>query len=69
MVICTRIVLQRTEDTKREENRETSVQFSSVQSLSRVRLCDHPIAAHQTSLSITNSRRLLKLMSIESERP
>ena len=70
MVICTRIVLQRTQDTKREENRETSVQFSSVQfSCLVVSDCDHPIAAHQASLSITNSRRLLKLMCIESERP
>ena len=43
-----------------------SVQFSSVQSLSRVRLFATPwIAARQASLSITNSRSLLKLMSIE----
>ena len=41
--------------------------FSSVQSLSYVRLFVTPwIAAHQASLSITNSRSLLKLMSIES---
>ena len=41
--------------------------FSSVQSLSRVRLLATPcIAARQASLSITNSRSLLKLMSIES---
>ena len=41
--------------------------FSSVQSLSHVRLIVTPwIAAHQASLSITNSRCLLKLMSIES---
>ena len=46
------------------------VQFSSVQSLSRVRLFVTPwIAAHQVSLSITNSRSLLKLMSIESVMP
>ena len=45
-------------------------QFSSVQSLSRVRLFATPwIAAHQASLSITNSRSLLKLMSIESVMP
>ena len=44
-----------------------SVQFSSVQSLSRVRLLATPwIAACQASLSITNSRSLPKLMSIES---
>ena len=41
--------------------------FSSVQMLSCVRLFATPwIAACQASLSITNSRRLLKLMSIES---
>ena len=40
--------------------------FSSVQSLSRVRLFATPwIAARQDSLSITNSRSSLKLMSIE----
>ena len=42
-----------------------SVQFSSVQSLSRFWLFVTPwTAARQTSLSITNSRSLLKLMSI-----
>ena len=42
----------------------------SVQSLSRVRLFETPwTAAHQASLSITNSRSLLKLMSIESVMP
>ena len=41
--------------------------FSSVQSLSHVRLFATPwTTAHQASLSITNSRSLLKLMSIES---
>ena len=45
-------------------------QFSSVQSLSRVRLFVTPwIAAHQASLSITNSWSLLKLTSIESVMP
>ena len=40
----------------------SSVQFSSVQLLSRVRLFETPWnAAHQSSLSITNSRSLLKL--------
>ena len=44
--------------------------FSSVQLLSRVRLFATPwIAAHQASLSITNSRSSLKLMSIESVMP
>ena len=43
---------------------------SSVQSLSRVRLfATLWTAAHQVSLSITNSRSLLKLMSIESVMP
>ena len=46
------------------------VQFSSVQSLSRVRLFATPwITAHQASLSITNSRSLPKLMSIKSVMP
>ena len=49
---------------------EGPVQFSSVQSLSRVQLLETPwTAAHQTSLSITNSRSLLKFMSIESVMP
>ena len=47
-----------------------TVQFSSVQSLSRVRLFATPrIAARQASLSITNSQSLLKPMSINSVRP
>ena len=48
----------------------TRSHFSSVQSLSRVRLFATPwIAARQASLSITISRSLLKLMSIESVMP
>ena len=44
--------------------------FSSVQSLSRVQLFATPwITARQASLSITSSRSLLKLMSIESVMP
>ena len=44
--------------------------YSSVQSLSRVRLFATPgIAARQASLSITNSRSSLRLMSIESVMP
>ena len=44
--------------------------FSSVQSLSHVRLFATPwTAAHQASLSITNSQGLLKLMSIELVMP
>ena len=48
----------------------SSVQFSTVQSLSRVRLFAIPwIAAHQASLFITNSQSSLKLTSIESVMP
>ena len=47
-----------------------NVHFSSVQLLSRVRLFATPwTAAHQASLSITNSRSLLKFMSIELVMP
>ena len=46
------------------------VQFSSVQSLSHVRLfATIWTTAHQASLSITNSQSLLKLMSIKSVMP
>ena len=48
----------------------TSVQFCSVQLLSHVRLFATPwTAAHQGSLSITNSQSPPKLMSIESVMP
>ena len=44
--------------------------INSIQSLSHVRLFATPqTAAHQASLSITNSRSSLKLMSIESVMP
>ena len=44
--------------------------FSSVQMLSSVQLFATPwTAAHQASLSITNTQRLCKLMSIESVMP
>ena len=47
-----------------------TVQFSSVQSLIRVRLFATPwTAARQASLSITNSQSLLKPMSIELVTP
>ena len=46
------------------------IQFNSVQLLCRVQLFVTPwMAAHQVFLSITNSRSLLKLMSIESVMP
>ena len=49
---------------------ESQRKFSSVQSLSRVWLFATPwTAAHQASLSITNSRSSLKLMSMESVMP
>ena len=48
----------------------SSVQFSSVQSLSRVWLVETPwIAACQASLSIINSRSSLRVTSIESVMP
>ena len=48
----------------------SSVQFSSIQSLNHVQLFGTPwITACQASLSITNSRSLPKLMSIESVMP
>ena len=46
---------------------EITIQFSSVQSLSHVRLFATPwTAAHQASLSITNSSSSLKLMVMPS---
>ena len=49
---------------------EQKVQFSSVQSLSCVRLFATPwIEAHQASLSITNSQSSLRLMCLESVMP
>ena len=51
-------------------SKSTTVQLSSVLSLSRVRLFATPwTTAHQASLSITNSWSLPKLMSIESVMP
>ena len=64
------------EETKESERESHSVMsdsldcISSVQSLSRVRLFSTPwTAARQASLSITNSRSLPKLTSIESLMP
>ena len=55
---------------RKSKKRAYIFQFSSVQSLSHVRLfATTRIAAHQASLSITNSRNLLKPMSIESVMP
>ena len=48
----------------------SSYQFSSVRSLSRVQLFANPwTAAHQASLSITSSRSLFKLMSVDLVMP
>ena len=53
-----------------QENNILMYQFSSVQSLSRVRLFETPwIAARQASLSITNSRSSLRITSIELVMP
>ena len=50
--------------------KQNKIQFSSVQSLSCVRLFATPcIAACQASLSITNSRSSLRVASIESAMP
>ena len=52
------------------QNPSNIIQFSSIQSLTHVRLTATPwTAACQASLSITNSPSLLKLMSIESVMP
>ena len=54
----------------RNQARFSSVQFSSVQSSSRIWLFLNPwTAACQASLSFTNSRSLLKLISIKSVMP
>ena len=54
----------------RKKENGSSLQFSSVQSISHVRLFAIPWnTAHQPSLSITNSWSLSKLMSTESVMP
>ena len=54
----------------REIQTKTIIQFSSVQSFSRVWLLATPwIAARQAFLSVTNSRSSLRLTSIESVMP
>ena len=54
--------------TKSKNAVQESVQFSSV-AQSCPTLCDPMVAARQASLSITNSRSSLKLMSIKSVMP
>ena len=59
-----------TEWSKPKRKTPIQYQFSSVQSLSRVWLCETPwITAHQASRSITNSQNLLTPMSIELVMP
>ena len=61
---------RKTEATSQQQDSNEGFQFSSVQSLSRVRLLATPgIAARQASLSNTNSQSSLRLMSIESVMP
>ena len=61
------IILNEVSQTEKDKYHISSVQFSSLQSLSHVWLFVTPlIAACQASLSITNSQSLLKLMSIKS---
>ena len=61
---------QNNEGPDRNSTIAQTFQFSSVQSLSRVQLFATPwTTAHQASLSITSSRSLPKLMSIESVMP
>ena len=62
--------LQNQPQTIRKWQKEHIYKFSSVQSLSRVQLFATPwTTARQASLSINNSRSLLKLMPIESVMP
>ena len=70
--LCTVTAVVKWKDTCSLEGKlwQTLVQFSSVQSLNRLQLCvTLQTAARQDSLFITNSRGLLKLMSIESVMP
>ena len=66
-----RLVLTLRSRTRPIEHKHNRVfQFSSVQSFSHVQLFATPrTAARQASLSIINSRSLLKLMSIKSVMP
>ena len=68
--ICTQLCLDWLLSLANKKRLYLLTQFSSVQSLSRVRLFATPwTAACQASLSITNSRSPLKLTSIESVMP
>ena len=66
-IFLTQLVIRKTNS---ENYRYRHTLFSSVQSLSHVRLFATPCtSARQASLSITNSWSSLKLMSIESVMP
>ena len=67
IMACKALVCSETRNIRYVQKRCSSVQFSSVQSLSHVWFFVTPwTAAHQASLSFTNSQTLLKLMSIGS---
>ena len=67
---CSTSLITREREIKTMRYILTSIQFSSVQSLSHVQLFATPwTAACLAFLSITNSQSLLKLMSIESVMP
>ena len=69
-IVGRRFTIWATRESALVRNSFSSVQFSSVQSLSRVRFLATPwIPALQDSLSITNSRSSLKLTSIKSVMP
>ena len=69
-VAQSRTRLKRLSSSSSSSSSSRHISISSVQSLSRVRLFATPrTAACQASLSITNARNLLKLMSIESVMP
>ena len=69
-LLCTRVYSQYDFSRSRQNKKGCKISISSVQSLSCVRLFVTPwTAAHQASLSITNSRSLLNLMSIELVMP
>ena len=69
-LLCTRVYSQYDFSRSRQNKKGCKISISSVQSLSCVRLFVTPwTAAHQASLSITNSRSLRNLMSIELVMP
>ena len=68
--LVTRVILLKSKILKNLNHKKSVTCVSSVKPLSRAQLFVTPwTAAHQASLSITNSWSLLKLMSIESGMP